>query len=266
MCRNLNIVVCVKRVPDPSEAKIDKKTNTIVREGVKSITNPFDMYAIEEALRLKEVHSGKVTAVSMGPLQNEESLKEAISMGVDDAILITDRALAGSDTWATSLALAVAIQKIGDVDMIICGREAIDGDTGQVGPGIAERLGIGHVTYVRKIREVSDKYIILERMVEEGYHVIRASLPVLLTVVKDINEPRLPSLKGLMRAKKAQITVWNADALGLSSDDVGLSGSPTKVVRQFASEIGRKGEILEGDTATQVTRLANLLNESGLIC
>lgn len=261
----MNIVVCVKRVPDPSEAKIDRKTNTIVREGVKNITNPFDMYAIEEAVRLKEAHGGKVTVVSMGPPQSEESLKEAISMGADDAVLISDRALAASDTWATSLALAAAIQKIGETDMVLCGREAIDGDTGQVGPGIAEKLGIAHVTYVRKICEVENDYVIVERMVEEGYQVVRASLPVLLTVVKDINEPRLPSLKGMMRAKKAKITVWGIDELGVSADTVGSLGSPTKVVRQFAPEIGRSGEIFEGDTSEQVALLVSKLIETNFV-
>lgn len=261
----MNIVVCVKRVPDPSEAKIDKKTNTVVREGVKNITNPFDMYAIEEGIRLKEAHGGKVTVISMGPPQSEESLKEAISMGADDAVLISDRALAGSDTWATSLALAAAIRKIGEVDMILCGREAIDGDTGQVGPGIAEKLEVGHITYVRKIREVGEDHVIVERMIEEGYQVIRASFPVLLTVVKDINEPRLPSLKGMMRAKKAKVTVWGIDDLGLSPDTVGAVGSPTKVVKQFAPEIGRRGELFEGDTGEQVALLVQKLLESNFL-
>ncbi len=261
----MNIVVCVKRVPDPSEAKIDKKTNTIVREGVKNITNPFDTYAIEEAVRIKEAQGGKVTAISMGPPQNEESLKEAIAMGADEAVLISDRALAASDTWATSLALSAAIKKIGNVDMVFCGREAIDGDTGQVGPGIAEKMGIAHATYIKNIREVSEECLIVERMIEDGYQVVKVTLPALLTVVKDINEPRMPSLKGMMKAKKAKIPVWSIEDLGIPADIVGLDGSPTKVVSQFSPEIGRKGQVFEGDMKEQVSKLVEILTGDQIV-
>ncbi|MGE4358114.1 MAG: electron transfer flavoprotein subunit beta, partial [Candidatus Omnitrophota bacterium] len=231
----MNIIVCIKQVPDTTEVKIDPQTNTLIREGVASIINPFDMYAIEEGIRLKEKYGGKVTVISMGPPQAEEALREAISLGCDEAILITDRAFAGSDTWATSYTLAKAIEKIGDFDLIICGKQAIDGDTAQVGPGISAHLDIPQVTYVKKIEEIkigepqsditggtSNQIIMrVERMVEEGYEVIEVPLPCLITVVKEINEPRLPSLKGKLRAKSAEIKKWGILDLGLDKKEVG---------------------------------------------
>jgi electron transfer flavoprotein beta subunit len=261
----VDIIVCVKQVPDPADAKIDRSTNTIVREGVKNITNPFDVYGVEEAVQIKEAHGGKVTAISMGPPQSEECLREAMAMGADDAILISDRVLAGSDTLATSTALAGAISKVGTYDLIICGREAVDGDTGQTGPGIAEHLGIPHITYVKKIREISEGKMIVERMIEDGYEVIEVSLPALITVVKDINQPRIPSFKGLMRAKKATISTLNAEAMGLDPSTLGLKGSPTQVIRQFTPEILRKGEMLEGDPKEQAAALVAKLRETGVV-
>lgn len=261
----MDIIVCVKQVPDPTEAKIDKATNTIVREGVTNVTNPFDEHGIEEAVRLKEAHGGKITAVTMGPPQSEVCLRDAIAMGADEAVLISDRALAGSDTLATSTALAAAISKLGSYDLIICGREAIDGDTGQTGPGIAEHLGIPHITYVRKIREISDGEMIVERMIEDGYQVISVRLPALITVVKDINEPRIPSFKGKMKAKKATITTFNVESLGLAPENLGLKGSPTQVIRQFTPQVLRKGEILEGEPWEQAAALASKLRQAGIV-
>ncbi len=261
----MNVIVCVKQVPDPAEAKIDKETKTIVREGVTNITNPFDMYGIEEGVRIKEKNGGKVTAVSMGPPQSEKCLREAIAMGADEAILVSDRALAGSDTLVTATALAAAIDKVGDYHLIICGREAIDGDTGQTGPGIAERLGIPHVTYVQKIREISEDKMIVERMIEDGYQVIEVKLPALITVVKDINEPRIPSLRGMMKAKKANIITMNAQDLSLDPDNLGLKGSPTQVIRQFTPEIVRKGEVLEGEPTEQAAVLVSKLLQTRVV-
>ncbi|MCX6902842.1 MAG: electron transfer flavoprotein subunit beta/FixA family protein, partial [Verrucomicrobia bacterium] len=218
----MHIVVCIKQVPDTADVKIDPKTNTLIREGVVSIINPFDMYAIEESLRLKEKLGGKVTAITMGPPQAENALREAIAMGVDAGILVSDRAFAGSDTWATSYTLALALKKIGDYGVILCGKQASDGDTAQVGPGIAAHLDLPQITYVRKIEEISAEHVIGERLLEEGTEVIRSPVPCVMTVVKEINEPRLPSLKGKLAAKKAQISHWKAADLQGETANMGL--------------------------------------------
>jgi len=201
----MNIVVCIKQVPGTTEIKIDPQTNTLVREGVESIINPFDCYALEEAVRLRERYGGKVTVISMGPPQAEEALRETISLGADETILLSDRAFAGSDTWATAYVLSRAMARIADYDVIICGRQTLDGDTGQVGPGLSEMLGIPFVAYVSRVEEIRDGYIRVQRMVEEGYETIEMALPAVITVVKEINVPRLPSLRGSMKAKTAQI-------------------------------------------------------------
>lgn len=255
----MNIIVCVKQVPETTKVKINPETNTLIREGVKSIINPFDMYAIEEAIRLKERFGGKVTVISMGPPQAESALREAISMGADEAVLICDRAFAGSDTWATSFTLASAIKKIGDYNLIICGKQASDGDTAQVGPGISVHLDIPQVTYVKKIEEITDKKARVERMTEEGYEVIEAPLPLLISVVKEINEPRIPSLRGMLKAKKAEIKSLGAKDIAVDSEQVGLKGSPTQVVKIFTPVPRKGGQILQGDTADVVNKLADLL-------
>jgi electron transfer flavoprotein beta subunit len=257
----MHFVVCIKQVPDTTDVKIDPETNTLMREGVESIVNPFDMYAIEEALRLKEKMGGKVTALSMGPPQAEAALKEAISMGADEGILISDRAFAGSDTWATSYTLAMALKKIGDADVILCGKQASDGDTAQVGPGIATHLDLPQVTYVRKIEEIDDKHVVAERLLENGYEVIDCPVPCLLTVVKEINEPRLPSLKGKMAARKAQIPTWTAEDVQAGKDQIGLDGSPTKVVKIFTPPPREGGEMLEGEPQEVVRQLVEKLKE-----
>jgi len=257
----MNIIVCIKQVPETTEVKINPETNTLIREGVKSIINPFDMYAIEEAVRLKEKFSGKTTVITMGPPQAESALREAISMGIDEAILICDRAFAGSDTWATSYTLAAAIKKIAAYDLILCGKQASDGDTAQVGPGISAHLDIPQVTYVKKIEEVKDNSMRVERLMEEGYEVIETPLPALLTVVKEINEPRLPSLKGMLRAKQAKITVWTHKDLNLQPQDVGLCGSPTQVVKIFTPQPRIGGQILTGEIEEVVGKLVELLKD-----
>lgn len=257
----MNIVVCIKQVPDVTEVRIDPQTNTLIREGVESIINPFDMYAIEEGLRVKENLTGKVTVITMGPPQAETALREAISLGADEAILICDRAFAGSDTWATSYTLAKAIEKIDKYDLIICGKQAMDGDTAQVGPGISIHLNIPQITYVKKIREIKEGYAIVERMTEEGYEIIKTPLPALFSVVKGINEPRLSSLKGKMRAKKAEIKLWKAQDLDLDSARIGLSGSPTQVVKIFAPQQRSGGQILTGETDEAVEKLVDLLKD-----
>jgi electron transfer flavoprotein beta subunit len=227
---------------------------------VPSIINPFDVYAIEEGLRIVEsAGEGSVTVMSMGPPQVESSLREALSLGADRAILLSDRAFAGSDTWSTSYTLAAGIRKLGDCDIILCGKQAIDGDTAQVGPGVAQFMDVPQVTYAKKIHIEEGGSARVERMLEDGYDVVRVPLPAVITVVKDINEPRLPSLKGKMKAKKAEITVWSADDLDVDAAELGLDGSPTRVVRIFAPEEREGGTIFEGEVHETVEQLAEVL-------
>ena len=261
----MNFIVCIKQVPGTTEVKINPKTNTLIREGVESIVNPFDTYAIEEGLRLKERMGGKVTVISMGPSQAESALREALSMGCDEAVLLTDPAFAGSDTLATSYTLACGIRKIGEFDLVICGKQAIDGDTAQVGPGIAEKLEIPAVTYVKKIEEINEALVRVERMMEEGYEVIEMGLPALITVVKEINEPRLPSLKGMMRARKAKIQIWNASDIACEKNRIGQPGSPTIVNRIFTPPPRKGGELLLGDPEEQARKLVEKLRQAKVI-
>ena len=213
----VNIIVCIKQVPDTAEVKINPVTNTLVREGVPSIINPYDLHALEAAIQIREQTGGKVTVITMGPPQAESALREAVSMGADEVWLISDRAFAGADTWATSYTLYKAIEKIG-FDIILCGKQAIDGDTAQVGPEVAEFLNIPHIAYVRKIDELATGIIRVQRLMDDGYDVVESSLPVLLTVVKEINTPRFPSLKGKMAAKKAVITRMDMNAIGAEEE------------------------------------------------
>lgn len=263
----MNIVVCIKQVPDTTDVKIDPKTNTLIREGVVSIVNPFDMYAIEEGVRLKERFGGKVIVLTMGPLQAQEVLREAVSIGADEAVHLSDRVFAGSDTWATGLILAKAIEKIaqeifggpGQVDLVICGKQASDGDTAQVGPGIAAHLNLPQATYVRKIDTVhldtDPRIIVVERLLEEGYELLEARLPALITVVKEINEPRLPSLRGKMKARAAKIITWRSADLNVDENYVGLKGSPTQVIKIFTPPHKEGGKIFKGEPEEVVTQL-----------
>ncbi|MBM4146686.1 MAG: electron transfer flavoprotein subunit beta/FixA family protein [Nitrospira sp.] len=259
----MNIVVCIKQVPDTAEVRINPETGTLIREGVPSIINPFDMHAIEAGIQIKERVGGKVTVITMGPPQAESALRDAISMGADDGILLSDRAFAGSDTWATSFTLSKAIAKLG-ADIIICGKQAIDGDTAQVGPETAEFLNIPHISYVRKIEEVAQNSIKVQRLMDEGYDIVESSFPVLLTAVKELNEPRLPSLKGKMAAKKALIQKWGATDIMADQNDLGLKGSPTQVKNIFTPEARSGRKILEGDTEEQVDALIQELR--GIKC
>ncbi|MBN3037829.1 MAG: electron transfer flavoprotein subunit beta/FixA family protein [Candidatus Omnitrophica bacterium] len=257
----MHIVVCIKQVPESTDITINPETNTLVREGVASIINPYDMYAIEEALRIKEKAGGKVTVITMGPPQAESALREALSMGCDEAVLISDRAFAGSDTWATSYTLAMAIKKLDNYDIIICGKQAMDGDTAQVGPGIAVQLDIAQVTFIRKIDKIDEKAALVERMTEEGYERIEVPLPCLFTVVKEINEPRLPSLKGKMKARKAEVISWNSQDIGADPERIGLKGSPTQVIKIFTPPPRKGGEMIQGDTEEVVDKLTNILKD-----
>ena len=265
----MKIAVCIKQVPDTTDVKIDPKTNTLVREGVASITNPFDEYAVEEALLIREKHGGEVHVISMGPPQAIEVLKNALAVGADKVYLVSDRAFAGADTLATAYTVAKTIKAVvGDVDLVICGKQAIDGDTAQVGPGIATRLGIPQLTYVSKIKEINieKRKIIVERLLEYGREVVESSLPALLTVVKDINEPRLPSLLGIKKAAKAQIPTLTAKDVGADENRIGLKGSPTWVMRVFSPEArGGSGEILKGELPDVVPLLINKLMDTKFI-
>lgn len=254
----MNIVVCIKQVPDTAEVRINPETNTLIRDGVASIINPYDLHAVEAALGIKDTVGGKVTILTMGPPQAESALRETLSMGADEAVLLTDRAFAGSDTWATSYTLSMAVRKIG-ADMIVCGKQAIDGDTAQVGPEMAEFLNIPHISYIRKIEEVREGYIRVQRLMDEGYDVVESSLPVLLTVVKELNVPRLPSLKGKMAAKKAEIKKWTASDIDADGDKVGLGGSPTQVKNIFAPEAKKDRKVLAGTLEEQVEALVREL-------
>jgi electron transfer flavoprotein beta subunit len=254
----MHAIVCIKQVPDTNEVKIDPERGTLIREGVPSIVNPFDMYAIEEGIQLKEAHGGKTTVITMGPTQAKEALKEAVAMGCDDAVLVSDRTFSGADTWATAYTLAQTIRRIGEYDVILCGRQAADGDTGQVGPGIATQLGINQLTYVFKIREIDfeARTITVERLVEEGREVVTSALPCLITVVKDINSPRYPSFLGIRKANRREYPVWSAEDLcnetGADQECFGLIGSPTKVIKVFTPP-PREGdcEIIPADDAAQ---------------
>lgn len=250
----MRIVVCIKQVPETTEVKINPETGTLIREGVPSIINPYDMHAIEAGLKIREKVGGEVTAITMGPPQAEAALRDAISIGIDNAVLLTDKAFAGSDTWATAYTLSKAIEKIG-ADIIICGKQAIDGDTAQVGPELAEFLDIPHISYIRKIEDITEDSLKVHRLMEEGYDIIESSLPVVLTVVKELNEPRLPSLRGKMAARKAEIRKWGSADIMVDENSTGFKGSPTQVKNIFAPEARSGRKMLEGTPEEQVSAL-----------
>jgi electron transfer flavoprotein beta subunit len=261
----MNIVVCLKQVPGTTEVKINPQTNTLIRQGIKNVINPFDTFALEEGVRLKEKQGGKVTVISMGPPQATEMLREAISLGADEAVLLSDAAFAGSDTWATAFTLAAAVKKLGQVDLILCGRQSTDGDTAQVGPEMAEMLNVPFVAYAAQIEEINDQQMRVKRMIDEGYEVMQCPLPAVMTVTKEINRPRLPSLRGIMKSKSAKIAVWTAADIGLDPSTVGLNGSYTKVVKIFTPQREKKAQMISGEADWQVTCLIGKLKESRLI-
>ncbi|MDD5687965.1 MAG: electron transfer flavoprotein subunit beta/FixA family protein [Elusimicrobia bacterium] len=261
----MNIIVLIKQVPATTDVKIDEKTGTLKREGVEAQVNPFDMYAVEEAIRLKEKYSGKATVLTMGPPQAEKALRECLSMGCDEAILVSDREFAGSDTWATSYTLSQSIKKFGSYDVILCGKQAIDGDTAQVGPGVAEMLDIPHIAYVKKIEKIENNKITVERMMEDGYDLIESPVPCLLTVVKEINTPRLPSLRGMMFSKKAEIKHYTAKMIEADKTKLGFSGSPTNVMKVFSPSQRKGGERIAGEPSEQAVKLVAKLKETKII-
>jgi len=227
----MKIVVCVKQVPGTADVAIDPETKRLKREGVEAIMNPFDAYAVEQGCLLKERFGGEVVVVSMGPPQAAATVREALSCGADRGVLLSDRAFAGSDTWATSYALSCAIRSIGGVDLVFCGKQAIDGDTAQVGPGIAAHLGWPQVTCVSRMTDVQPDAVTVHRMNEDGYDIVRVLLPAVITVVKDLNTPRVPTLRSRLASRKATLPVWTAATVAADPAALGLEGSPTRVVK-----------------------------------
>jgi len=265
----MKILIPIKQVPDTSEVKMDEETGTMIREGVESIVNPLDLYAVETALQIIEEEGGEITVLSMGPASAESSLREALSMGCDSAVLLSGREFAGSDTWATSYALSKAIQKLGGFDLVLCGERATDGETGQVGPGIASFCDLPLSTFTSKIETIGNDFIVVERMVETGYERLKLPLPALLTVVKEISYPRLPTLSGKKRAKKADIPVWGVEELDIEPDMVGLKGSPTRVVNIDRPRVTRDVTMLSAETEEDVDAAADkiieLISEQNLL-
>ncbi len=238
----MKIIVPIKQVPETKSVKMDQKTGTVIREGVESIINPLDLYAIELAIRIKEKTGGETTAVTMGPPGAVKALKEAVAMGIDSACLVSDRVFSGSDTRATSYILTEAIKKLGEFDLIICGERATDGDTGQVGPGIASFLDLPVLSYVNRVEEITEDICRVRRLIEEGEEVSECGYPLLITVVKEVSDPRLPTLSGKKRARQMDIPVWNNDLLDLDTLRTGLKGSPTRVAKIFRPKVTRECE------------------------
>ncbi|MEM3658127.1 MAG: electron transfer flavoprotein subunit beta/FixA family protein [Candidatus Hadarchaeum sp.] len=261
----MRILVAIKYVPDTDEIRIDENTGTMIREGIPGVINPLDLYAIEAALRLREEYGGEVLALSMGPPQAEAALREALSMGVDEAFLLTDRCFAGADTWATAYTLSHGIRKIGSFDLIICGERATDGETGQVGPELGTILDLPVITYVSKIEKIDCNYIICRRLVEEGYQLVKATLPALLTVVKEIGEPRLPTFSGKFHSRKATISHFTLNDLGLSPEEVGLAGSPTRVLKIFYPSLNRETVLIRAPPEKAVEEIVSFLRKLGLV-
>jgi electron transfer flavoprotein alpha/beta subunit len=257
----LNIIVCIKQVPDTTDVKIDSQTNTLIRDGLRSIMNPFDAFAVEEGLRLRDEHGGRVVVITMGPPQARDVLEEAVAMGADDAVFLSHRDYAGGDTLATSYALSQAIKKIGKFDLIICGKQAIDGDTAQVGPGIAVHLRLPQVMFVSKVTELSGRNMTFERMTEYGYDIVKSPLPCLISTLKDMNVPRYPSFEGKLRAKRMSIPVWGPQDIGCDELKIGLSGSPTMVERIFAPPVKGGCEPLPS-TKENIDSVAQWISES----
>lgn len=262
----MKIIVLAKQVPDTNEVKIDQAKGTLIREGVRSILNPDDANAMEAALELRDKNPGSTVCVmSMGPPQAKYMLRECLAMGADEAYLLSSRAFGGADTCTTSTTLAAGVQKIGDFDIIFAGRQAIDGDTAQVGPQTARRLGIPSVSYVQKIREAVEKTLVVERALEDGFEVIEIQKPCLLTAIKELNRPRYMTIMRIEEAYKKEITVWDDKSLNISPDRVGLRASPTQVFRSFTPPPKGAGEMLAGTIPEMAVTLVAKLTEKHVL-
>jgi len=259
----MHVVVCIKQVPDSAQIRVHPVTNTIMRQGVPTIINPFDLFSLEEALRLKDQFGAKVTVLTMGPKMADQALRKALSFGADEAVLLTDRAFAGSDTLATSYALSSAIRKIGEsdpIDMVFCGKQTIDGDTAQVGPGIAKRLGLQQLTYVSRIEslDLAAREIVVQRRSEGGVHVLKTALPCLVTMVEGSNRIRFGNMADAFRAARYDLPEWSAADAGVPDTlKCGLRGSPTVVKKVFAPTAkAKKATPITGETPEQLADAA----------
>lgn len=261
----MNIIVCIKQVPDTKKVQIDPETGTLIREGIPGIVNPFDLNALEAALQIKDEHGAVVTVITMGPPQAKDALKECLSKGADEAILCCDKEFAGADTWATSYTLAKAIETIGEYDLILCGKEAIDGDTAQTGPGIAEHLGIAQVTYIKKIVKIENNTMQVEKAIYGGAETVEVKLPALMTCEKSLNEPRYATIKEMIKAKSKEIQVYTAESINADPESIGLKGSPTQVKKVFVPEKKKGGEIIKGDPEEAAKTLVNKLRNSDIV-
>ena len=258
------VVACIKQVPDTTQVKIDPVTNTLVREGIPFIMNPFDTHALEEALRLKDKYGVRVAALSMGPPNAEITLRKALSVGVDEVYLLSDRAFGGADTLATSMVIAEAVRKLSEKDeiaLVLCGKQTIDGDTAQVGPGIALRMNMVPLTLVDRIvdLDINAKKITVSRKLEGRHEIVEAKLPALLTVLREMNKPRYPSVPMRLEAQDVPVTLWDNKVLNLDVNQIGLKGSPTAVRKIFSPE-REQGEII-GDGSGDPNGTAKLLVE-----
>ena len=261
----MKIVVCIKQVPDTTEVRLDPKTGTLIRQGVPSIINPDDLAGLEEALKIKEETGAHVSAITMGPPQAADALREAYAMGADEVILLTDRAFAGADTWATSSAVAGALKKM-DYDLVIAGRQAIDGDTAQVGPQIAEHLNIPSISYVEEIREITDDYMVVKRQFEDRYQLIKVKFPCLITTLGGMNEPRYMRISRVYDAFKEDVVI-NKTAAELDVDpaNLGLQGSPTSVRKSFTKGAKTAGKVFEVDAREGAQIIRDALLERFII-
>lgn len=264
----MKIVVCVKPVPDPghwSKLSLDPETHTLRREGIPNVLGLLDRCALEEALRIRDRHGGKVTVVSMAPASTSETLYQTLAMGADEVILLSDRGFAGADTLATSYVLAAGIKRLGQYDLVLCGDKSLDVGTGQVGPQVAEFLGIPHISHVQKLDLLQGGRVRVKAKTDDGHIILETDLPAVLAVHKGINEPRLISLMGLVEARGKEIKVWGASDLELDLSRVGLAGSPTQVAQVFMPQRKRRGELLQGETGEMVGSLLTRLERAGVM-
>ena len=259
----MKIIVCIKQVPDTTEIKINPETGTLIRDGVPSIMNPDDKGGLELALELKDKNGAEVTVITMGPPQADLILREALAMGADRAILLTDRKFAGADTLATSHALAGALKCL-DYDLIVAGRQAIDGDTAQVGPQVAEHLGLPQVSYVAGF-EVKDGAYIVKKETEEGYQLLQVEAPALVTVLAHAYKARYMNVSGIVDAYEKEVEIWGADKIEVNEQDLGLKGSPTKVHKAFTKGLKQAGEVFEVDSEEAVGIIVSRLKEKFII-
>ncbi len=262
----MRFIVCVKQVPDTTEVKIDPETNTLIREGVPSILNPFDQFALEEAIKIRQ-EGDEIIVISMGPPQAKKALLKCLALGADKAILLSDRAFAGADTWATSYTLTQCIKKIGDFNIIFCGLQAIDGDTAQVGPEIAAHLGIPQITHCESVEKLKGKKLTAQVQTDDGYKIVEVKLPVLITGITSSSfEPTNPPMMNIMKANKKPFSTWDADELGGNKDDYGLNGSLTEVIKVYSPPARQQGVVIKEDTPeASVQKLIELLSKDKVI-